>query len=441
MHPTGVPNTNDLYHGDIFGFAVRAAEGRLSDYGARPDGNTWAAESAPPIDERKHVIVGLANGVEGDVSPKLALQSFASARNHGLLLGHAIEQLALVEESAANIGTASGASAVTVGPMLTQGRLDVASWDLRFPNADIGDGRRLCEYAELGVAAGGGARDGPTRLRVLPEANEGYRLKAPYGCHGRKLPLRTGAHSHYDFPEVAPIGLIRVADAVIATVPGEMTTVVGQRIRAAISRTLGNSDSAPPVAMVGLTNQYMQYFTTEREYRYQYYEGASNLYGALTAKFLEHSFIGLATTLEAPSNPKRIRLEPFDPQPAPCVDRWPSDSEPSDAALLSEPQAKQIAADETDGLVLVLDALPLVFTSDRERFSIQILEQVNGADVVVDDDRGASIEVRELGDKWRIRWLPDIQPNDVRCGKRYKLAIRGRLELTTQPIKLSCKQR
>jgi hypothetical protein len=109
--------------------------------------------------------------------------------------------------------------------------------------------------------------------------------------------------------------------------------------------------------------------------------------------------------------------------------------------LLSEPQAKQIAADETDGLVLVLDALPLVFTSDRERFSIQILEQVNGADVVVDDDRGASIEVRELGDKWRIRWLPDIQPNDVRCGKRYKLAIRGRLELTTQPIKLSCKQR
>lgn len=465
MHPTGVPNTNELYHGDIFGFATRAAEGRLS--GARTDldedlSEAWRAESAPPVDEREHVIVGLANGVEGDVSPKLAPQSVVSARKHGLLLGAAIAELASIADPAPDSNAAEAANAPVamapkenkpqVIPSQASGTLEIALNDLRFPNAQVGKRARLCKFAELGVAAGGGAQDGPTRLRILPEANAGYRLVHPYKCHGEKLPLRTGGHNSHDFPEFAPIGLVRVAGGLIATAPGEMTTVTGQRIRFAIRDAIGKPDV---LALVGLTNQYLQYFTTPEEYRLQYYEGASNLYGPNTQPFLANQFAMLAKMLGSSSTVGQIKLEPFQPDPFPEVNRWPTPSEPNEAGSLTELKLHPIVKTDSDGLALYIDELPLDFTTDRDRFSVQVLMEKQGEYVVVDDDRGSSIEVRENDGKWRIRWLPDtlprslpqpelinaVPPPDPRCNRRFKLAVHGRINLVSEAKELQCARR
>jgi hypothetical protein len=110
VHPTGVPNTNDLYHGDIFGFATRTAATclrRAQPRSGRAAGSTqlaWpddacdaldgAAQPSGPAepeagrnDPAANVVVGLANGVEGDVSPRVDFQSFHTARLLGRKLG------------------------------------------------------------------------------------------------------------------------------------------------------------------------------------------------------------------------------------------------------------------------------------------------------------------------------------------------------------------
>jgi len=429
MHPTGVPNTNDLYHGDIFGFAVRVAEGRLSS----PAGGTSLPaelaerrkeESADP--DAEHVIVGLANGVEGDVSPKLNFQSMPEARKHGRALGHAIATL--TEE---------------IGGRTAEGRLAHLSWDLRFPKGEYdGVANTLCEHAELGIAAAGGARDGPTRIRILPAANAGFQPDQPSDCHGQKVPLRRGAEpSRHDFPEVAPIGLIEVGDGVIATVPGEATTTTGDRIRRAVAAQLAGRSAH--VAVAGLTNQYLQYFATHEEYPFQYYEGASTLYGPHSEQFLVRHFACLAATLSGQRNECRgagaiNRPAPFDPDPEPIAKRWPDDEDVQSFGL--DPlDVKEEKRDGEPGWEMVIDALPLTFTSDRSVFSVAVLFGESG-EVQLDDDRGASIEIRELDDElWRIRWIPDLSPSDTRCGGQFRLQVGGQVRLTSRPFRVQCR--
>ena len=86
--------------------------------------------------------------------------------------------------------------------------------------------------SSAGMSSAGGAHDGPTRLRVIPEANAGYRLTRPAGCQGYKVPVRIfTSPSEYDFPRVGSISLIQIGDARFATLPAEPTTVTGLRIR------------------------------------------------------------------------------------------------------------------------------------------------------------------------------------------------------------------
>lgn len=434
MHPTGVPNTNDLYHGDIYGFATRAAEGRLSlPAQANEDRElaAWATESALVFPESERVIVGLANGVEGDVSPKLMPQSFSAARRHGRALGAAIANLSRTLPSES---------------LHSQGPLKHLSWDLHFPQGQFADdaGSRLCKSAELGVAAGGGANDGPTRLRILPEANAGYRLKHAQGCHGHKLPLRAGAATHFDFPEIAPIGLTAIADGLLANAPGEMTTVTGQRIRDGIVARLAHTAFAhdQPLVLVGLTNQYLQYFATREEYDFQYYEGASTLYGPDSEAFLTRHFARLADALvgrDLHTRPQPQLNAPeviaMDPRP---VRRWPADQE-IDVLDLEPAHVKRLLRDGTLGWELEIDRLPLLFTSDRNLFQVQIIGLLHGVETVLDDDRGASVEVREIEHRrWRVRWIPDLSADDARCGRSFKIAVSGRNQVISEAFPLTC---
>ena len=124
-------------------------------------------------------------------------------------------------------------------------------------------------------------------------------------------------------------------------------------------------------------------------------------------------------------------------EPTPIVDRWPAESQ-IEALSLDPLQVSKRNRDGTDGWEMEVDELPLTFTSDRARFSVAVsLGQAGG--VVLDDDRGSSIEVREQADdKWRIRWTPDLRCKDPRCGQTFRLMVRGDVQLSSMPFVLDC---
>jgi hypothetical protein len=439
MHPTGIPNTNELYHGDIFGFATRTAAACLRR--AKPLKDRIADSSELSFDENgtdcddvgatsDGVVVGLANGVEGDVSPKLTFQSVPNARRLGRQLG--IE----IARTAAGIETTSAS-----GPVKR------AYWELWFPEASADDEHRLCEFGELGMAMAGGAHDGYTRLRVIPEANSGFRLDVAHGCQSRKLPVRLlfGPGPH-DYPRFGAISLLEVGNARFATVPGEPTTATGLRIRAALKPWSTDVDE---IAVVGLTNHYLQYIATKEEYDFQYYEGASTLYGPHSAQFLVRSFGCLAQWMATNVDPKCENRRPinkvgsFYPRPDPKATRFP-DTEDITPLELADVPIVPSWPDGDRGWQMTFPRMPLTFTSDRKLFRVEVFEDKSG-ETVVDDDRGSSIEVREVdeGDSWRARWTPNLEGSarPLRCGKWFRLAVRGRFRITSKPFQVTCEER
>lgn len=259
VHPAVVANDNDLYHGDLFGFAVDHAQTRLGG------------------EDGTDIVIGIANGIEGDVAPSKHLAAPRESRRLGVELGDRIAALhGDLEESMASDDA---------------GRIAVkaAYRDLYLPGAETSQGR-LCRHPMLGAAAGGGAEDNPTRLRIILQNNPGVRRRPDRGhpCHDEKLGVQApildfepGTH----FPAYVPIAIARIGDGILATVPAEVTTVTGLRIRDAIIGALA-LEPDDVVAIAGLTGGYIQYVATEDEYPLQLYEGASTLYGPSSSALL-----------------------------------------------------------------------------------------------------------------------------------------------------------
>jgi neutral ceramidase len=471
MHPTGVPNTNDLYHGDIFGFATRTATACLTGAVPKPeraDGSTELSldeagknpcaafdglsqpspgNIAPPGAELP-VVVGLANGVEGDVSPKLDFQAVTTARRMGRRLGVEIAQ-----------------AAASITNMSATGTLQHFYRELDFRSGRYGDNThdKLCASGDLGMSSAGGARDGPTRVRIIPEANPGFRLNEPHGCQTYKMPLRIfNTPSPDDFPTIGPIALVglqltkngRVSDSAwFGTLPLEATTMTGFGIRAA----LANFGAAGPLvgidkklALVGLTNQYFQYVATAPEFDFQFYEGASTLYGPHSAEFLAYQFRCLASEIGGGK---------------PCVDNdnaWPINKV---AALTPTPQGRvfRIPPDEEEPPLVLADldwrrnyrggalgwemefpALPPGFAKDRKLFSMRLLAGRRGQPLqVLDDDRGSAFELHEFVQdnetRWRVRWIPYLG-NGVNpiCGTLVRLSVDGRYHFESKAFEVDC---
>lgn len=123
---------------------------------------------------------------------------------------------------------------------------------------------------------------------------EGYRLPAPSGPHGYKIhaiPDPGGA-----FPTAVPLTVLRIGDRAIATVPGEMTSEMGRRVRAALLAT-GRPAGIKGVAIAGLANDFMQYFTSPEEYDRQHYEGGSTLYGRTASVFIQERLVELMSAI------------------------------------------------------------------------------------------------------------------------------------------------
>lgn len=83
-------------------------------------------------------------------------------------------------------------------------------------------------------------------------------------------------------PEILKLQILRIGQLVVLCVPGEVSTMAGRRLRAAIKAAVKDHWGNVTVEISGITNDYSSYITTYEEYQIQRYEGASTLFGPHT---------------------------------------------------------------------------------------------------------------------------------------------------------------
>jgi neutral ceramidase len=274
MHPTAMPNKTELYHGDVFGVATTRAQARLGEG-----------------------VVALFNGAQGDVSPHWDPQGRPSTVGLGQALGDALVE-ALDEP----------------GHEVT-GHIEVAfAWrpiaNQRFTDAE-GHEQRTGRRAIPGKGQFGGAEDGRTRLYDRGW-HEGVRRRRPRSNgqgtkrHALPWPLSMTVPPRGMTPREVPLGVVRLGDVALVTLPGEHTTIMGQRIGDAVAAALPGE---PDVLEVGLAGAYLSYLTTPQEYALQHYEGASMLYGEQAGMLVAHHLGQLART-DGVERPDEYRYRP-----------------------------------------------------------------------------------------------------------------------------------
>jgi neutral ceramidase len=430
VHNTGIPNTNDVYHSDIFGYALRRAEHDLNPHVDAPPPDLAPRPAPPP-----RVMIGIAAGLQGDISPSVGYQSIAETRRLGYLLG---EKIASAFRSAEKtLGDASierayreltlpGALAEEPNAFYTANQPPACTglaWD-----PEPGPRRSaLCVTPEIGTAAAGGAEDGPTRLRIFPQMIEGSVARLAPGatpCQGRKLPVRspTGPFGSdgLDFPSMAPLSLVRIGRGLIAAAPFELTTVTGTRIRDRLELFLRqrHRDAIDGVIMVGLANNYLQYATTADEYNLQHYEGASTLYGPETARFLGNHFLCLADWLYGDHRDEACNLaQPFAvntvhvvrSNPEEVSRMPPGEVNPGRLLQVSPRPPRRSTSDLWPSWTVHFRGVRPGDASMRDLLRVRVVDRASGR--VLDDDTGTGIEVRydeTASDQqtWLARWTP-----------------------------------
>lgn len=280
VHPTAMGPDLRVYSSDIFGVASLVGGREI----ARRDG----LENVP--------VLAFFNGAEGDVSPQWEIQDRANTLALGRSLAATVAELAV--PGGANARPLVGPVRISFDPAVA-----VAGRNVELSGAAAG--ATTAPRISAGRAILAGARDGRTFLNVWPWRDGG---KGPdCGAHGVKWPLLDPGVGCIRLPVTAfsllltpgpkavPLGVYEIGGLALAAFPGEPTTVVGLRARRAVAAGLDVDDDS--VLLVGLANGYLSYFTTPEEYRFQYYEGASTLYGEPSASLLSNELGSLARCL------------------------------------------------------------------------------------------------------------------------------------------------
>lgn len=296
VHGTVVPNSNEYFEADLWGFAARYVEARL-----RGDHDFVAA---------------LANGAEADVRPSYARQTWDEARRLGRLLGARI------------VAAHDDAIEFEDDP-----RIAVAYRDVHLPRAEApgSEGVRLCRAAELGRSAPGGSEEGRTD-RYGRRWHEGMTRPRRRGCH-RPAQIFFGHNlASAGFPDFAALSLTRIGRGALVAYPWEATTTAGLRLRDAVERAMPESR---PVALVGLAHDYAQYLTTPEEYEAQHYEGASTIYGPSSLTVLVAHFVELARLLDA-GDPGAVRVSAYGIRRPVRRDVWEEGERPIAPRLLAD---------------------------------------------------------------------------------------------------------
>jgi hypothetical protein len=153
----------------------------------------------------------------------------------------------------------------------------------------------ICEEPALGMSTLVGADDAHTRMlgwRLIGLIPVGLAQGDPNpdapGCQAQKRLLLDeflgrGPNRLFvagGLPAHAQVSVLLLGDHLVGTVPAEVTTTAGYRMRARMLAAAKQAGIPARAALImGLTNGYMEYVATREEYTLQYYEGGSTLYG------------------------------------------------------------------------------------------------------------------------------------------------------------------
>ncbi len=284
IHGTAISPANDLYSGDVHAAAERALE--------------WAIQ-------RQYGLLGdavhvLTNGTEGDISPAFSNQGFPEAERLGLALAAKAFDLFTTLDNR-----------LTDKVHIRHNYEEVSLLE----NHSVDEGE-VCQRAMVGCPVLGGSEEGRSDFHAL--IPEGFRKSRPECCQGWKekaLGPFQDLHSAKDFPTMLTLQTIQINELLLVTVPGEMTTEMGQRVKqASLEAAQLMDERVKQVAVVGLANQYVSYFTTPEEYALQHYEGASTLYGPASGPFIAVRLARLieqmADDTNQPDVPRKWKFSP-----------------------------------------------------------------------------------------------------------------------------------
>ncbi|MGH7813580.1 MAG: neutral/alkaline non-lysosomal ceramidase N-terminal domain-containing protein [Candidatus Binataceae bacterium] len=280
VHGTVVPSENDLYSADVMAGAERTLEWRI------------AKDSGLPPDAAVNVFT---NANEGDVEAAYTTQGFPEAHRIGIALGNQMVQL--YEQLAGKL-----TNKVTLS----------RNYEELKPSQEARRSGAMASLGSIGFPVLGGAQGGRSGLyyfgrtfRFFP-SYAGARRKAPQGCHGYKIPAFWGLQSIFfgssKLPDDLPVQIFQINELLLIALPGEFTTEMGRRIKAAAKLAAQSFD--PPIAgaaIVGLASQYSSYYTTPEEYDIQNYEGGSTLYGPNSGPWMQSKVEELVKRMAGPS--------------------------------------------------------------------------------------------------------------------------------------------
>jgi neutral ceramidase len=216
------------------------------------------------------------------------------------------------------LGNTLGDSAIALFESLSGGldsRLELARAFTTLALREDAESLGICPVPAAGMALLAGADDAAGRLRgwrmlgVLSLGMEqGAARKKPAGCQGAKhqvLDMFFGSLPNKllvtkILPSFAQLTVLRIGNRLIGTVPGEVTTVAGKRMQAAmLAGARGIGIPVDSALVMGLSNGHVMYVATAEEYGAQYYEGASTIYGPGEAAMFARALGGLAGMLSS----------------------------------------------------------------------------------------------------------------------------------------------
>ncbi len=160
---------------------------------------------------------------------------------------------------------------------------------------------------------------------------EGYRLPVGAGVQGTKIQTirDTG-----QFPTAVPLSALQVGNRAVVTIPGEMSSGLGRRLRnAALAAARGSGIRR--IVVSGLANDFIQYLTTPEEYGLQHYEGGTTLFGQASGVFVQERLAQLVHAI-AEREPAPAP-DPFDPRNGVTDDEPRYDRGSEDATVLGQP--------------------------------------------------------------------------------------------------------
>jgi neutral ceramidase len=277
------------YNEDHHGAATHKVEGAIRSAGKVPPG--------------QDVVNAYGNTDEGDISAGLTRSGPAAAdavgTHEAAAFMHAWRQAGKHMTSSPKLGwrwtrMCFCGQTTAVGPVADHGAFGLS----QFTGSEEGRGplfdvtRVPFEGDHLPVGAGGNLP-----VPSTPAADPAQGDKIVIGA-----PL--------DVPKAVPLMALRVADRLIVSVPGEMTSEMGRRVRKSVLDASAGSGVTTAV-IAGLANEYADYFTTPEEYDAQHYEGGATIYGRASSVALQEALDALAGTLaKGQAAPKPY---PYDP--------------------------------------------------------------------------------------------------------------------------------